>query len=186
MLADGRPKIGRAVVTYYWTINEASSKYGGKPSTTLRDRRGKVIARTTMRFKRDLVMQGAGWLRDGRTVVYWGKVKGESRFMVSKAKFGVGSTGCPLIPLRTIAVDPKFVKLGTRIYIAQFDGVGLPDGTKHDGMFIAADRGNFRGAHIDIFAGDGARGARPFLRKGVRSRSRVTLYDAGRSDDCKP
>ena len=184
--ADEPEKIGRAIVTYYWTIDEAASKYDGKETVTLRDRRGKVIAKTTARFKRDLVMQGAGWLRDGRTVVYYGRVNGEIRFMLSKSEYGIGSTGCRLIPLRTIAVDPKFIRLGTRLYIPQLKGAELSDGTIHDGMFIAADRGHFRGAHIDIFAGNGPRGARPFLRHGYRSRSHVTVYDAGKTDDCKP
>lgn len=185
-IAHEPEKIGRAIVTYYWTINETAAKYDGKATATLRDRRGKLIAHTTPRFKRDLIMQGAGWLRDGRTVVYYGRVGGERRFMLSKAQYGIGSTGCRLIPLRTIAVDPKFVRLGTRVYIPQLKGAKLADGTIHDGMFIASDRGNFRGAHIDIFAGDGPRGARPFLRKGYHSRAHVTLYDAGKSDDCRP
>jgi hypothetical protein len=53
-------------------------------------------------------------------------------------------------------------------------------------MFIATDRGRFRGAHVDFFAGDGPRGARPFIRKGYGSRSHVTVYDAGHSGRCEP
>jgi hypothetical protein len=55
----------------------------------------------------------------------------------------------------------------------------LPDGSKHDGIFIAHDRGGFRGAHIDIFVGVGPRSTRPFIRKGYPSRSYVTVYLEG-------
>ncbi len=174
------------MVTFYWVADENAPEYGGKTSSALRDPAGRVIARTTMRFKLDLVRQGSGWLRDGRTVVYVKRVGGESRFRVTKAKYGLGSTGCRLIPYRTIAVDPRFVKLGTKVYIPQYKGTTLPDGTIHDGMFIAADRGHFRGAHVDLFVGTRSPGARPFIRKGYGSRSHVTVYQVARNAGCRP
>jgi 3D (Asp-Asp-Asp) domain-containing protein len=177
-------RVGRAIVTFYWTIDE--SRYHGKPTTLLRDGAGHVIASTTKRFKRDLVKQGTGVLRDGRTVYFLRRIDGESRFRVTGERWGIGSTGCPLIPYRTVAVDPRFVKLGTTIYIPQLKGAKLPDGTVHDGLFIASDRGRFRGAHIDFFAGAGPRGARPFIRKGYGSRSHVTVYLVGTAGGCAP
>ena len=179
-------KVGRALVTFYWVIDERSPEYRGDASAVLRDPGGRVIARTHKQFKLDLVRQGSGWLRDGRTVIYIKKVGDESRFRISTAKYGLGSTGCRLIPYRTIAVDPQFVRLGTRISIPQLKGARLPDGTIHDGMFIAADRGHFRGAHVDLFVGAGSAAARPFIRKGYGSRSRVTIYAAGRTSRCRP
>jgi len=179
-------KVGRAFITFYWTVDESSPRYGGKASVVLHDPAGKIIAQTSRRFRRDLVKQGTGLLRDGRTLYYVTRIAGESRFRVTSQKYGLGSTGCPLIPSRTIAVDPHFVKLGSKVYIPQLKGAHLPDGTIHDGMFIAGDRGHFRGAHIDLFAGIGPRGARPFIRKGYGSRSHVTVYVAGRSTDCQP
>ena len=179
-------KIGRALLTFYWMADESSPVYRGKQTAVLRDMRGKVIATTYKRFKRDLLMQGSGWLRDGRTLIYVQKVGGENRFRVVAAKYGLGSTGCPLIPYRTIAVDPRFVKLGSKVYIPQLKGAKLPDGTVHDGMFIAADRGNFGGAHVDLFAGAGSRGARPFARKGYGSLSHVTVYVDGQASGCEP
>jgi 3D (Asp-Asp-Asp) domain-containing protein len=179
-------KAGRALVTFYWVADESSPRYRGKATAVLRDPAGRVIAQTTKQFKIDLVRQGTGWLRDGRTVIYIKRVAGESRFRVTITKYGLGSTGCPLIPYRTIAVDSHFVKLGSTVFIPQLKGARLPDGTVHDGMFIASDRGVFRGAHIDIFAGAGPRGARPFIRKGYGSRSHVTVYVTGRSSNCRP
>jgi len=126
-------KVGKALVTYYWLIDETSSRYHGKRSAMLRDVRGKTIASTTPRFKRDLVMEGSGWLRDGRTVMFDRRKDGESRFRITKAKYGLTITGCPLDPYRSIAVDPKFVKPGSTIYIPQLKGAKLPDGTEFQG-----------------------------------------------------
>lgn len=176
----------RAIITFYWVADESLSRYDGKQTATLRDTRGKLIAHTTPRFKRDLVTQGSGWLRDGRTIIYMKKVDGESRFRVVKSKYGLGTTGCQLIPYRTIAIDPHVVKLGSTVYIPQFKGAELPDGTTHDGMFIASDTGHFRGAHIDFFTGVGAKSARPLTRTGHHSRSKVTVEVVSRSGGCEP
>lgn len=185
--APAKPKrAGRALLTFYWTIDESSSRYRGKATSVLRDPTGDVLAHTTRRFKRDLVKQGTGVLRDGRTVYFVRRTDGESRFRVTSVKFGIGSSGCPLIPYRTIAADPHFVPPGSSLYIPQLKGAKLPDGTVHDGKFIASDRGHFRGAHVDIFVGSGPRGARPFIRRGYGSRSRVTVYVEGRADGCAP
>ena len=179
-------KAGRAVMTFYWVADENAPRYRGQASAVLRDPAGRVLAHTTGKFKLDLVRQGSGWLRDGRTVIFVKQVRGESRFRVTKSKYGLGSNGCRLIPYRTVAVDPRFVKLGTKVYIPQLKGARLPDGTVHDGMFIASDRGSFRGAQVDVFVGGRSPGPRPFTRKGYGSRSRVTVYIVRRSAGCRP
>lgn len=176
MLATPPKRVGRALMTFYWLIDESSSRYHGKRTDVLRDVHGKVIAETTRRFKVDLVMEGTGRLRDGRTVMYEKRVAGESRFRITKATYGLGSEGCPLIPYRTVAVDPRFVKIGSTIYIPQLKGTQLPDGTIHDGIFVTTDHGHFRGSHVDVFIGAGPRSARPFIRRGYGSRSHVTVY----------
>lgn len=180
-------KIGRALVTFYWLIDEASPRYRGKASAELEDVRGRVIARTSVRFRHDLIREGSGHLRDGRTVAYDRRLHGTNRFRVVSSEYGVGKLGCPLVPYRTVAVDPHFVKLGTTISIPQLKGSHLPDGTIHDGIFVANDRGHFRGSHVDIFVGIGSKGARPLIRKGYGSRSHVTVYRVGNAtaDDCK-
>lgn len=184
--AAPREKIGRALVTFYWLIDESSTRYRGKDTAVLEDVRGHVIARTTARFRRDLIMEGSGLLRDGRTVEYDRKSHGKNRFRLARSKYGGGRLGCALVPFRTIAVDPHFVKLGTTVSIPQLKGARLPDGTIHDGIFLADDRGRFHGAHIDIFTGAGPKGARPFIRKGYGSRSHVTVYRVSEEtpDDC--
>ena len=127
-------------------------------------------------------------MSDGRTVTYDRKVAGEIRFRVIKAKYGITSTGCATIPYRTIAAHPRFIKPGSTLYIPQLKGTKLPDGTVHDGRFIASDRGHFTGKHIDVFIGVGPRASRPFARKGYGSRSHVTVYiDRNTSgNECEP
>jgi len=121
------------------------------------------------------VLEGSGRLRDGRVVTYHCKRGGEHRFRLTKAQSGLAVTGCELVPFRTVAVDPRVIPLGSTIYIPQLKGARLPDGTIHDGIFIAADRGHFRGRHVDVFVGASPRGIRPFARRGYGSRSRVTV-----------
>jgi 3D (Asp-Asp-Asp) domain-containing protein len=124
-------------------------------------------------------MEGTGWLRDGRTIRFHKTVRGEHRFRIIKSRYGITARGCPAEPYRTVAVDPQFVRLGSKIYVPELQGTVLPDGSEHDGIFVANDRGQFRGAHIDIFVGIGPRSTRPFIRKGYPSRSYVTVFLEG-------
>jgi hypothetical protein len=78
--------------------------------------------------------------------------------------------GIALVPLRTLAadighikykkVDPKWkgngglVPPGTHVYIKEYDGLRLPDGTIHDGWLVVNDTGGgIFGAHFDLFVG---------------------------------
>jgi membrane-bound lytic murein transglycosylase len=76
--------------------------------------------------------------------------------------------GIPLVPFRTLAADigrykksePSWkgkgglVPPGTRVYIREYDGIQLPDGTRHDGWFVVNDTGGgIFGAHFDVFVG---------------------------------
>ncbi len=173
-----RTSLGKVLVTYYWLTDESDPRYPKTDEVEIRDVRGKVIARTSRKFKRELALEGTGWLRkpDGRTLTYVRQVDGDARFRISKSPFGIGIGKCPLVPYRTIAVSRDFVKPGTELYIPAFKGAELPDGTIHDGLFIANDRAPFTGAHIDFFTGVGHRAARPFTRHGVRSLARVSVY----------
>lgn len=178
---DAAPKkVGKALLTFYWIVDESSSRYDGSRDAELRDVRGRLIARTHPRFRKDLLMEGTGWLRDGRTVMFHKKLRGVNRFRISRSRYGRTSLGCALDPYRTVAVDPSFIKLGSKVYIPQLKGTKLPDGSLHDGVFLATDSGQFRGAHVDIFVGAGSRSARPFAQRGYPSRSRVTVYLQGK------
>jgi len=59
----------------------------------------------------------------------------------------------------TVAADTRVLPLGTRIYVAAFDGIARAAGSTErlDGCFVVEDRGvRIQGTHIDVFAGDEA------------------------------
>lgn len=86
-------------------------------------------------------------------------------------KRGIGygvQRGIPYVPFRTLAADigrtkksdplwkgkGGLVPPGTRVYIKEYDGLRLPDGTRHDGWFVVNDTGGgIFGAHFDVFVG---------------------------------
>lgn len=82
--------------------------------------------------------------------------------------YGIGKLNVPYTPYKTIATDigaygssePAFKKLGgaipagTKVFILEFVGRKMPDGSIHDGWFVANDTGGgIFGAHIDVFTG---------------------------------
>ena len=88
------------------------------------------------------------------------------RFQKSDSPFGEGEQDFWLVPYRSVAVDPKFIAVGTALYIPEARGVAivLPDGRKlsHDGYFFASDTGfGVDGNHIDVF--NGVSDQNPFL-----------------------
>lgn len=73
---------------------------------------------------------------------------------------GVGardSLGCRLLPMRTVAVDPKVFPRHSVLFIKETVGLKLPDGSLHDGYWFASDVGGaIKGQRIDLFTGAGA------------------------------
>ena len=89
---------------------------------------------------------------------YANKKIGYTLWAPAKGEFGDGVGGYKLVPFRTIAVDKKFIPIGSLIFVPQAVGVEitLPDGSKskHDGYFFAADvGGDIKTNHIDVFFG---------------------------------
>src|SRR6187549_705778 len=57
---------------------------------------------------------------------------------------GVGaldSLGCKVVPMRTIAVDPRVIPKRTVIFIKETAGLTMPNGVTHDGYWYASDVG---------------------------------------------
>jgi len=50
--------IHHTLLTFYWIIDESSSRYRGERDVALYDARGHVIEKTTRRFRRELVREG--------------------------------------------------------------------------------------------------------------------------------
>lgn len=119
------------------------------------------IAEVSKDFASQLTLQGTGKLHDGRVVNIWGacNCKHSPCFKVTRAPWGTGGSGKPLQPFRTVAVDPKVIKLGSLLYVPLLEGRTMPGrkpwgGYVHDGCVIADDTGgHIIGNRLDLFVG---------------------------------
>jgi 3D (Asp-Asp-Asp) domain-containing protein len=119
------------------------------------------IAEVSRAFATQLAVQGTGKLHDGRVLNIWGacNCKRTPCFKVTQAQWGTAGSGKPLQPFRTVAVDPRIVKLGSLLYVPLLEGRTMPGrqpwgGYVHDGCVIADDTGgHIAGNRIDLFVG---------------------------------
>jgi 3D (Asp-Asp-Asp) domain-containing protein len=120
------------------------------------------IAEVSREFADAIALQGTGKLRDGRVINVSGRCKcGDERLCYAETgrEWGNAGTGRALNPFRTVAVDPKQVKLGSLLYIPALDGLMMPGraptgGWKHDGCVAADDTGGgIDGMQLDLFVG---------------------------------
>jgi 3D (Asp-Asp-Asp) domain-containing protein len=107
---------------------------------------GYFFGRVPERFAWSLRLEGSGLMKDGRIVNYTGKCPFGygtcfEQLDVAEHPFGRGAGLRPLIPFKSVAVDPRFIPIGEPIYIPEFDGLVLPDGSIHDGCVRADDTG---------------------------------------------
>ncbi|HWO25246.1 MAG TPA: 3D domain-containing protein [Kofleriaceae bacterium] len=119
------------------------------------------IAETSREFMSEAMLQGTGKLRDGRLVNMWGRCKCPNSpcFHVVEQQWGIGGAGRPLQPFRSVAVDPKLIKLGSLLYVPVLEGRTMPGrppwgGYVHDGCVIADDTGGaVKNYQLDLFVG---------------------------------
>lgn len=82
-----------------------------------------------------------------------------ARFMRVNHALGCGSRNHPLVPFRTIAVDPATIPIQSVVYVPELRGRAFRYNGRdyvHDGYLFAGDRGGaIKGAHIDVFTIDG-------------------------------
>lgn len=156
--------------TYY----DFPSEGAGAKDATLYDASCSPIARVTQAFHDQVCVQGSGRLAVGQTVSFakrdcacaslcprTGQKICFERLDAARFPHGRGATGGPITPLRTVAVDVSVIPLGTRVFVPELAGLPRPDGSPHDGCFVAEDRGiKVVGKHLDVFTGDPAMTAR--------------------------
>lgn len=122
------------------------------------------ISEVSREFASQIALQGTGKLKDGRVLNIWGACRcgdqpGLPCFKVTAAQWGTGGTGRQLQPFRTVAVDPKMVKLGSLLYVPLLEGRQMPGrspwgGFVHDGCVVADDvGGGIKGSQLDLFVG---------------------------------
>jgi hypothetical protein len=107
---------------------------------------GFFMSRVQERFACSLRLEGSGLMMDDRVVNYTGPCKFGygtcfEELDISLHPFGRGAGTRPLIPFKSVAVDPKVIAIGEPVYVPEFDGLTLPDGSIHDGCVRADDTG---------------------------------------------
>ncbi|WP_437604214.1 3D domain-containing protein [Sorangium sp. So ce590] len=156
--------------TYY----DFPSEGGGPKDAVLYDAACAPLASVPRAFHDQVCVQGSGRLASGDTVSFarrgcacadacprTGQQICFERLDPRRFPYGRGATGRAITPLRTVAVDSSVIPLGTALYVPELVGLPLPDGGRHDGCFVAEDRGiKVVGRQIDVFTGDPAVTAR--------------------------
>lgn len=156
--------------TYY----DFPSEGGGPKDAVLYDAACAPLASVPRAFHDQVCVQGSGRLASGDTVSFarrgcacadvcprTGQQVCFERLDPRRFPYGRGATGRPITPLRTVAVDSSVIPLGTSLFVPELVGLPLPGGGRHDGCFVAEDRGiKVVGRQIDVFTGDPAVTAR--------------------------
>ena len=147
---------GTYKLTYYWLAYE--SEYANEPyEIEIYTRQGFPLGRFLRAFVFELRLEGSGVLRDGRLINYDGRchygIGTCYQTLDPQAHpFGKGGQQRALQPFRSVAVDPRWVPLGTPLYMPELKGMRLPDGSYHDGCVRADDTGGgIRRREIDFF-----------------------------------
>ncbi|WP_437549715.1 3D domain-containing protein [Sorangium sp. So ce367] len=186
--------------TYY----DFPSEGEGPKDAVLYDAACAPLSSVPRAFHDQVCVQGSGRLASGDTVSFarrgcacadvcprTGQQVCFERLDPRRFPYGRGATGRPITPLRTVAVDSSVIPLGTSLFVPELVGLPLPGGGRHDGCFVAEDRGiKVVGRQIDVFTGDPAvtarlnalfpsnRGVRPVLDD---ARCRALVGPAGPS-----
>jgi 3D (Asp-Asp-Asp) domain-containing protein len=182
---DGPRQVGKFSITFYYVIGE--DEVASRPGVAANTNRGsggdeetelaaitpelvtlyagggkcEPIAEVSKEFASQLTIQGTGKLHDGRVLNIWGacSCRRTPCFQVTLARWGTAGTGRALQPFRTVAVDPKVVKLGSLLHVPLLEGRTMPGrepwgGYVHDGCVVADDTGgHIIGNRIDLFVG---------------------------------
>jgi 3D (Asp-Asp-Asp) domain-containing protein len=141
--------------TYYYLKEESLEEAADEEKTEeVRTPSDKVIANVTPRFKELMDIEGSGKLDNGLVINYAGKINGEIRYLPTIHEWGRGVGNCALKPFRVAAVDRNVIPLGSVIFIQESVGMKLPDGSIHDGYWLAGDVGGaIKDRHLDLFIG---------------------------------
>ena len=159
---------GRFKVTFYWVVEEED--YPASSAVPLYDKRGNLVGRFCRQFVNDFKREAAARLKDGRCISY---LKQANRVMVDTVFHGIN--GHTLAEMRSIAVDPRVIPIGARVYVPQAERV-VVNGVPLSGIFRAQDIGSaVKGKHIDVFVGS-RENIDAFSSSGLKSLSSVDVY----------
>jgi len=139
--------LGQFRVRFYWLVEEEC--YQGKKTCPLYTPKGELVGRFTNQFVKDFQTESAALLSDGRMVSY---LKRTNRCQIVDVP--IGANGYTLTELKSVAVDPSVIPIGSAIYIKDAANVPVSDSLVHDGIFYAQDVGSaIKGNRIDVYLG---------------------------------
>jgi len=183
-----RESLGHFGITFYCLVDEAAERFVGLPQEVpILDIYGRTIALVCSEFKRKADIEGSARLWDGRVINYAGRAAEGIRYrVVEGAKWGLGAANAEwlsrlepykLIPYRTAAVDPQRIPLGSVLFVPRAQGIPLPNGTEHDGYFLAHDVGGaIKGERLDLFVGTEEDVNNAFTQNGLTNKSSVEVF----------
>lgn len=160
--------LGKFKVSFYWIVKE--EEYKGKRSIPLYLEDGKLLGYFPADFVKDFKIESCAQLRDGRIISY---LKKKNRARIVDRPLGYGFK---LTPLKSIATDPNFIKLGSLVYIPNIFGLKINHNETHNGLFYAHDIGSeIKGRKIDIFLGY-KENHHSFKLAGIKHGTEVDVY----------
>lgn len=167
--------------TEYYTALETD--YPAGHSAAFVALNGSVLYRGSRAFHDAATTEGSARIRDGAVINLTGD--GTTRWRYTSATYGLATNDCPLVPFRSVAIDPAIVPLGSRIRIAETVGMPLPGGGTHDGIWLATDAGpQIAGDRIDLFVGAGLASLETLQRFGIRNLQPLTVEILGPGPSC--
>ena len=155
----GYPLVGEGewALRFYWLAMQDHLEDWDDEHVVIYTRDGMFIGSYSESFVRALLMEGSGVLADGRVINFHGRCG----FGVGTCyeplderhyPYGRGAGRRPLVPYKSVAIDPRLVPFGEPLYIPEFDGLLMPDGHVHDGCVRADDTGgNIKKRKMDFF-----------------------------------
>ena len=144
-------------LTFYWITREVDSS-GPKTEKILivsPETGEENPTEVSVDFKRHLDREGTAILEDGRLINVIRRNE-KKRYLDISMKYptGLGCRNNMLTPFISVAVNENNpeLKFGDQIYIPDVKGTPLPDGGKHDGLFLVDDTGKgLSRDQIDVF-----------------------------------
>jgi len=174
---------GRWQLTEYWIARERAGERDRR-ATPLFSRGGRAITYACPTFLADLSMEGTGLTWDDRLLNWDGREGARACFVeVDRGSYpyGIGVQGFSLVPYRSLAVDRRYIPIGHTVEMVELAGMPLPDGTTHDGCFVAVDGGGaIIGHHIDLFVPSAAEWQRLSQARWLPQTVRSVTVDAPR------
>lgn len=146
-------------LTYYWVAERPA---GDPDEVAIKDCDGALLTMASTEFHAAVEMERTARATSpsGKRITF-NDVGGCFRVLDAKYPWGIGVTSktegaFPLIPHRSIAVDPTVFVIGRWYYVPELAGKSTPSPSvfTHDGCVRAVDVGGaIKGSHIDFFVG---------------------------------